>query len=155
LLDPALYRQLLAAGTICVRIAATGHGPAGYYALWPLTEAAYESLTRGQTRERDLGVNDIVAPRGPRARVLYVSDVCMAPGAPGLVLLRDLRRTLSDLLETRPHITRVAAWTFSPQGARLAGRLGMLPVPHNPALVQTTATSIISGLAARPRGRQR
>jgi hypothetical protein len=155
LLDAALYRQLLATRTICARIAATDHGPAGYYALWPLTHAAYESLTREQIRERDLGVDDIVAPRNPRARVLYVADVCMGSGAPGLVLLRDLRRTLSDLLRPQSNITRVAAWAFSRPGAHLAGRLGMLPVPHNPTLVRTTATSIMSRLAARPQGRQR
>jgi hypothetical protein len=48
----------------------------------PLTEAAYQSLAQGETRERDLGLDDIVPPHDPRACVLYISDICTAPDAP-------------------------------------------------------------------------
>jgi hypothetical protein len=149
LLDAVLYRQLLASRMILARILAAEDGPLGYYALWPLTAAAYESLRRGEKRERELGAREIVAAEETRGSVLYVADICAAPGAPALVLLRDLRCLLDGLLRAHPHITRVAAWAFSAQGARLAERLGMRPVPRNPALVQTTATSIMSRVAAR------
>ena len=148
LIDPAVYRHLLAAGTIHARILPREDGLAGYYALWPLTSAAYESLRRGEKRERDLAVGDIVAPQDPRAGVLYVSDVCAAPGASGLVLLRDMQRTLVELLCAHPHITRVAAWAFTAQGAQLAARLGMRPVAHNAALVETMSTAIMTRLLA-------
>ena len=146
LLDAALYRNLLAAGTILARILPREDGLAGYYALWPLTAAAYESLRRGEKRERDLAVGDIVAPQDTRACVLYVSDVCVAPGASGLVLLRDMQRTLVELLRAHPHITRVAAWAFTAQGAQLAARLGMRSVAQNAALVETTSTAIMTRL---------
>ncbi len=138
LLDAALYRHLLAAGTIHARILPREGGPAGYYALWPLTSVAYASLRRREKRERDLGAGDIVAPQDARASVLYVSDVCASPGVSGLVLLRDMQRTLVELLRAHPHITRVAAWAFTPKGARLAARFGMRPVADSPALMETT-----------------
>jgi hypothetical protein len=150
LIDSALYRRLLESAVVCVRMLDTEQGPAGYYALWPLTAAAYESLRRGEKRERDLGAEEIVAPEDGRASMVYVADICVAQGESGPVLLRDMRRTVVDLLRAHPHITGVAAWAFSAEGARLAARLGMRPVPQNPALVQIAATSIMSKLAARP-----
>lgn len=141
LIDPHLYRHLLSAGTIHARILERGNGPAGYYALWPLTERAYESLRRGEKRERDLVVGDIVAPEDERASVLYVSDVCAAPGRPATAMIRDLQRTIADLLLANPHITRVAAWAYSERGAKLATRLGMRPVAENPALVEIAASA--------------
>jgi hypothetical protein len=154
LIDPGLYRQLLASHTILVRLLTTDQGPAGYYALWPLTAPAYARLQRADIHERDLNAGDIVPIYHPQASVLYLSDLCLAPAAPSVILLRDLRATLLAALRAHPRITHLAAWAFSPQGARLAARFGMLPVPQNPALVQTSATSIVNGLAAsrrRPR----
>jgi hypothetical protein len=148
LIDAALYRQLLASRIVPVRMLLSEQGCAGYYALWPLTTTAYNSLQQGEKRERDLGAGDIVAAGDSRAAVLYLSDVCVAPGAPGVVLLKDLGRTLVRLLRAHPHITHVAAWAFSAEGARLAQRLGMAAAPHNPALVQSTAASIMGRLAA-------
>jgi hypothetical protein len=158
LIEPVLYRRLLATGTARVRLLEGQAGASGYYALWPLTAAAYDALSRGERRERDLGAADIVAPHDARANVLYISDVCMAPGAPGAargaaaghVLLRDLRRSLADLACAYRHIARVAAWAFSPQGVRLAQRLGLRPVAHNPALMENMTAALRSRLAPAP-----
>jgi hypothetical protein len=154
LIDPDLYRRLLASRTMLVRMLTTDQGPAGYYAIWPLTQAAYASLQRGDRRERDLDASDIVPLQDMRAAVLYLSDICLAPAAPAVILLRDLIATLLAVLHAHPRITHVAAWAFTPQGARLARRLGLVPVPDNPALVHTTAQSLMSTLAAHPRRRQ-
>jgi hypothetical protein len=157
LIDPALYRRLLTTGVAPVRILDGQKGPAGYYALWPLTAAAYGALSRGDRRERDLGGADIVAPQDERARVLYVSDVCMAatPGEArqslaGYVLLRDLWRSVANLSYAHRHIARVAAWAFSPQGARLAARLGLRPVAHNPELMEIMTPALRGRLKQAP-----
>jgi hypothetical protein len=163
LIEPALYRHLLGVGAVRVRILMCADGPAGYYALWPLTAAAYSSLRRGERRERDLTAIDIVAPQDERASVLYVSDVCRAPGASGgalrrppvLILLRDLQRSLVALLRVHPHITRVAAWAFSSDGSRLAVRFGLSPVAPGSALVEIAAAAIGARLAPRERAPRR
>jgi hypothetical protein len=156
LIDPTLYRHLLGSGTVRVRVRMGDQGPAGYYALWPLTAAAYASLKSGEKRERDLGVGDIVSASDPRARVLYISDVCARPdaagGAPGLVVLKDLQRSLVDLLRGNPQIAHVAAWAFSAEGARLAARLGLRPVADGTALVEIAAAALDSRLVPAVKG---
>ncbi len=121
---PALVRVLECAGPDA------GRAVCGYYALWPMSRSTFLSLAEGELREKDLAERHLLGLDDPKAQVLYVMDVCaggQARGRSGSRLTLDLLDEVRQKLSASPQLSSVAAWAYTPVGARLCERAAMQP----------------------------
>lgn len=130
LIDPADFARLTSRA-VHVRVAEEIYADGvrrvvGYYTIWPMTQANYDSLVEGRLKECEFTSDMILPPDSPEAEVLYIGEICVRKASnAGGFLLRDAMSYVRCLVDQNAAISVVAAWASTSDGRSIAGRVGM------------------------------
>lgn len=103
----------------------------GYYSVWPLSMATFESIADGNLQEQNIVSADVLVPSDPLAKVLYVSEICVSQQAWKYArgpLMCDFASYIGDMVRRFPNIEYVAAWPYSDHGQHYVKKSNMTPV---------------------------
>jgi hypothetical protein len=129
-IDDEEYKTLLERGGY-VRLA-QAEGPfsraetVGFYSVWPISRRTFESLVEGTRKEKELTAMDVLQFDDHQAEVLYIPEIAIRRRSKyGPRLLRDALQYIRRRLTEHANLQTVALWAYSPNGRRLARKLGM------------------------------